>query len=75
MTIAEAVQTILKDARQAMHINYIYEEIVRRDLYRFRAKSPKSVLSQVVREKSTANPKASSPIFRQTAPGTYELVE
>ena len=73
MTIAEAAQTVLQDAGRTMHLNDIYEEIIRRDLYHFRAKNPKSVLSQAIREKSTANPKALNPIFRQTAQGMYEL--
>jgi len=44
MTITEAAQTVLKDAERAMHVDDIYDEIIRRNLYHFGAKSPKSVL-------------------------------
>ena len=73
MTIAEAAQTVLRDTGRAMHVNDIYEEIIRRNLYHFGAKSPKSVLSQTIREKSTANPKAKTVLFRMVSPGTCEL--
>lgn len=73
MTIAEAAQTVLKDSDKAMHVNDIYEEIVRRNLYQFGAKDPRSVLSKTIRQKSTANPKAKAILFRLVSQGTYEL--
>ena len=73
MTIVEAAQAVLKDAKTSMHVNEIYDEIIRRGLYTFGAKNPKSVLSQMMREKSTANPKAQRPIFQLVAERTYEL--
>jgi len=72
MTITKAAQTVLKNTDRAMHVNEIYEEIIRQDLCTFGAKNPMSVLSQTIREKSTANPKAKT-VFRMVGPGTYEL--
>ncbi|PUB84848.1 MAG: hypothetical protein DBP02_07550 [gamma proteobacterium symbiont of Ctena orbiculata] len=74
MTIAQAAQLVLQDAGKAMHIDDIYAEILRRELYTFRAKKPKSVLSNTIRGKSTANSKAVEPVFRLVANNTYELV-
>jgi len=73
MTITKAAQTVLKNTDRAMHVNEIYEVIIRQNLYTFGAKNPKSVLSQTIREKSTANPKAKTVLFRMVGPGTYEL--
>ncbi len=73
MTIWEAARTVLQDSGRAMTVDEIYNEVLRRELYRFGAKSPKSVLSQAIRERSTANPKASAPVFRMVSKGTYEL--
>ena len=73
MTIWEAAQVVLRDTQRAMHINEIYDEVLKRNLYTFRAKNPKSVLSQAIRVKSSANPKMIAPAFRVVAPSTYEL--
>ena len=74
MTIAEAAQTVLKEQGRPMSVNEIYDEIMRRNLYNFGAKNPKSVLSQAIRSKSTANSKAPQPLFKQTSQNTYELI-
>ena len=74
MTIAEATQTVLKETGHPMKVNEIYEEIMRRNLYSFGAKNPKSVLSQTIRSKSTANSKTLQPLFRQVSQSTYELI-
>jgi tRNA1(Val) A37 N6-methylase TrmN6 len=74
MTIAEAAQAVLKENGRAMNINEIYDEIMQRNLYSFGAKNPKSVLSQAIRSKSTANLKALQPLFKHTSQNTYELI-
>ena len=74
MTIAEAAQAVLKENGRAMNINEIYDEIMQRNLYSFGAKNPKSVLSQTIRSKSTANLKALQPLFKHTGQNTYELI-
>ena len=75
MTIWEAAQAVLRDTQRAMHVNEIYDEILKRNLYTFGAKNPKSVLSQAIRQKSSANPKMSNPNFRVVAPSTYKLAD
>jgi hypothetical protein len=74
MTIAEAAQAILKEKGHPLNVNDIYDEIMKHNLYNFRAKSPNSVLSKTMRSKSTANPKALQPLFRQVSQNTYELI-
>jgi len=75
MTIAEAAQAVLRESRKTMSTTEIYDEIVRQNLYSFGAKNPKSVMSQAIRERSDANPKAKQVLFRAVSQGTYELVE
>ena len=75
MTIVQAAQTVLRDAHKAMTVTEIYDEIIQRGLYAFGAKNPKSVLSQAMREKSDANPKAKPVLFRRVSQSTYEIVE
>jgi len=75
MTIAEATQSVLRESGRAMTTTEIYDEIIRRGLYTFGAKNPKSVMSQAIRERSDANPKAKQVLFRMVSQGTYELVE
>ncbi len=75
MTIAEAAQSVLRETGRAMTTTEIYDEIIRRSLYNFGAKNPKSVMSQAIRERSGANPKAKQVLFRQVSQGIYELVE
>lgn len=75
MTIAEAAQIVLRDAGGPMRVDEIYQEIVRRNLYAFGAKNPKSVLSQTIRERSTASSKAEQVLFRMVSRGTYSLVK
>jgi len=75
MTIAEAAQSVLRESGRAMTTTEIYDEIIRRDLYTFGAKNPKSVTSQAIRERSDANLKAKQVLFRMVSQGTYELVE
>jgi hypothetical protein len=74
MTIADAAKTVLQSEGRAMHINEIYDAILKQGLYTFGAKDPKAVLSRTVRTKSTANAKESKPLFRQVSEGTYESI-
>lgn len=74
MTIAEAAQAVLKKKGQPMNINEIYDEIMQRNLYSFGAKNPKSVLSQAIRSKSTANPRTLQPLFKLVSQNRYELI-
>jgi len=75
MTIAAVAQSVLREAGRAMTVEEIYDEIIRRDLYKFGAKNPKSVMSQTIREKSDANPKAKQILFRMVSQSTYTIVE
>jgi len=75
MTIAEAAQSVLRESGRVMTTSEIYDAIIRRDLYKFGAKNPRSVLSQAIRDRSDANPKAKQVLFRMVSKGTYELVE
>ena len=74
MTIAEAAQSVLRDTGRPMTTTELYEEIIRRGLYTFGAKNPKSVMTQAIRERSDANPKAKQVLFRKLSQDTYALV-
>lgn len=74
MNMYEAAKAILAESGQPMHAKEIYERIVERDLFRFGAKNPVSVLSQTLREKSDAG-KTTNPLFKRTGPGIYGLAE
>lgn len=73
MTIADAVKTVLREAGHAMSVNEIYDEIMKRNLYTFGAKNPKGVMSQAIRERSDANPKAKIVLFKSMGKGIYTL--
>ena len=75
MTIADAAQLVLKESGRAMTTSEIYDEIIKRGLYSFGAKNPKSVMSQAIRERSDANPRAKEILFRMVSQGTYEIVK
>lgn len=45
MTIIEAIKVVLKDNTTGLTAYQIYEEIVRRDLYTFKAKMPDHVVN------------------------------
>jgi len=45
MTIYEAALTVLKDSGCKMHVKEIYAEILNKELFKFGAKDPVSVLS------------------------------
>ena len=75
MTIAEAAQTVLRDAGKPMSTQEIYDKIIRQNLYSFGAKSPKGVMSQAIRERSDANPKAKIVMFKSVGQGSYALAD
>ena len=75
MRMYEAARTVLTDAKRPMHAKDIHAEIVHLGLFEFGAKSPVSVLSQTLRDKSVGGRKSQEPVFVRTAPGTYGLVE
>lgn len=74
MTIADAAQSVLRDTGRPMTTTEIYEEIIRRGLYTFGAKNPKSVMTQAIRERSDANHKAKQVLFRKLSHDTYALI-
>ena len=74
MKMYEAALAVLSDANKPMHAKEIHAEIVRRGLFQFGAKSPVSVLSQTLRDKSIGGRKPQDPVFVRTAPGTYGLI-
>ena len=73
MKIFEAAKVVLSESKGPMHAKDIYEEIHRRELYKFGAKDPVSVLSQSLSERSVGNSKKKEEIFLRTAPGTYDI--
>lgn len=73
MTMHEAAKLVLTESTGPMHAKLIYEEIHRRELYKFGAKNPVSVLSQSLSERSVGNSKKKEEIFIRTAPGTYDI--
>ena len=75
MTISDAAQSVLRESGRAMTTTEMYDEIIRRGLYNFGAKNPKSVMSQAIRERSDTNPKAKQVLFRMVSQGTYEIIE
>lgn len=52
MTISEAAQTVLKQAGKGLTVDEIYNEIIKQNLYTFKAEHPKSVVSQTLRKNS-----------------------
>ena len=73
MKMFEAAQEVLTESNAPMHAKDIYAEIIKRDLYKFGAKNPVSVLSQSLSERSVGNAKNREELFTRTAPGTYAL--
>lgn len=74
MNIAEAAKTVLQDSSEAMTPADIHAEIVKRNLFKFGAKSPVSVVSSTLRKKSDADPKAKQVLFHMSEKGKYKLV-
>lgn len=70
MTILEAAIQVLAEHKQPMKVGDIYDSIVSKDLYKFGAKSPRSVLSGTLRNHVKKSP---NPDVVECGPGTYEL--
>lgn len=70
MTILESAIQILKSSGQPMSAAEIYDEILKADLYKFGAKSPRSVLSGTLRNHLK---KSSSPRIVEVSSGTYKV--
>lgn len=64
MTIAEAAETVLRDAKKPLHVREIRAQIEQRMLFKFSAKDPNSVVSSTLRKGAR---------FEKVAPGTYRL--
>jgi len=73
MTIADAAKKVLQEAGKPLSTQQIFDEITNNNLYSFSAKNPKGVLSQAIRERSDANPKAKSVIFKAMGQSIYTL--
>jgi restriction system protein len=70
MTILEAAVQVLEKSGKPMSVKDIYQEIVRGGLYKFGAKSPRSVLSGTLRNHVK---KSASPRVAEVSNGIYEL--
>jgi hypothetical protein len=70
MTILDAAISVLRAKNQPMSVADIYDSIIGQDLYKFGAKSPRSVLSGTLRNHIK---KAPSPQIVETGSGTYSL--
>jgi len=75
MTIAKAAQTVLKNSNKPLTVQEIYNEVIKQNLYTFGAKNPKGVMSQAIRVRSDANPKAKSVMFKSLDKGMYQLAD
>lgn len=75
MTIAAACQEVLKSTNMPMTPGEIYDEIMKRDLFKFGAQNPTSVVAQTLRKKSNANPKATQILFTAVEKGKYMLAK
>lgn len=69
MTILDAACEALKRSGRPMSVKEIYEEIVGANLYRFGAKSPRSVLSGTLRNHVKKSP---NPRVVEVSSGVYE---
>ena len=76
MTIVEAAQQALASLGRAATPKEIYAEINKKGLYTFGAKSPVSVLSGAMSERTegSARLKGRSPMFRKPEKGKFELI-
>ena len=75
MTIAEAAHHVLKNSGMTLSVQDIYNKIVEQNLYTFKAKNPKGVMSQAIRERSDANAKASEILFKSHGNGNYSVID
>ena len=66
MTMTDAARVILSERGHAMKVKDLASEIQARELFKFGAKNPSSVLSGAMSKKSD--------VFERTGPGTYRLI-
>ena len=66
MTMTDAAKIILSEKGQAMNVKDLVNEILARELFKFGAKNPSSVLSAAMSKKSN--------VFERTGSGTYRLI-
>ena len=69
MTILEAAVQVLEKSGRAMSVKEIYDGILQADLYKFGAKSPRSVLSGTLR---THLKKSDNPRIVEVSSGLYK---
>jgi len=65
MTMSEAANVILSDTDQPMHVKDLVREIEARELFKFGAKNPASVLAGALNKKVDT--------FTKVGPGIYSL--
>lgn len=65
MTMSEAATIILSDKQGAMHVKELVKEIETKDLFKFGAKNPSSVLAGTLNKQPD--------IFEKVSLGTYRL--
>lgn len=74
MKVYEAVVEVLRNENRPMEVREIYEKINELGLYEFRAKSPLSVVSKAIRQRSLGIAgSADKAFFEKTAGGAYKL--
>ncbi len=75
MKMIEAAKEALKSLNRQARAREIYEEIVRRELYKFGAKDPASVLSGTMRQRTEGSRSLrGQPLFRSPERGLFELI-
>jgi hypothetical protein len=76
ITIHEVAADVLSENQRAMTADEIYEVIIERGLYEFKAKSPKSVLRSQLRKhckSNTGGNTTSNPLFSMTSDGAFNV--
>lgn len=52
MTVLEAAMVVLRESKEPLSVQQVYDGIRQRNLYTFRAKDPKAVVSAALRKAS-----------------------
>jgi len=73
MKIFEAAVIVLSDSGEPMHVKAIYDEIIKKELFKFGAKDPVSVLSKTLSKKSKSSDGVPNPEFVSVGGGIYGL--
>ncbi len=74
MTISEAAKRVLEGKSGSLSVKEIYEAIVSKGLYEFKAKNPVAVVSNTLRNNSDARDYGKSSLFHYNENGTYSLL-